>query len=1160
MQGEVLETQLSYWRQKLVGAPSILELPIDHPRPPIQSFKGAHQSFLLSKEISDKFKALSRQEGVTLFMALMAAFNLLLHRYTGQDDIIVGSPVANRGRSEIEGLIGFFANTLVFRTDLSGNPSFREVLRRVREVCLEAYAHQDLPFERLVEELRLERDLSRNPIFQAMFVLQNAPSQSIQLPGLTLSPVEVDNGTTHFDLILQMVEVGEGLTGTLTYSSDLFDPATITRMLAQFQTLLESAVMEPAQRLSELLLLSRSERHQLTVEWNAGDTAEPTNFCVHQLFEVRAEQTPDAIAVVFEDTQLTYRQLNGRANQLARHLRALGVGPETLVGIYGDRSPGMIIGLLGILKAGGVYVPLDPGCPKARLAFMIDDAQMPIIITEESLVQTLPPVTARLICLDSDWNTVANESEETPTATVDLSNLAYVIYTSGSTGQPKGVLVSHQSLADHCLTMRRYLELDAHDRVLQCGSLSFDLSLEEILPTLIAGATLVMQGPGVWPTTAFRQAIDKYGVTVLNLPTGYWQELAREWADAPALPVDNRVRVIVVGGDTMTPAALELWSRTPLKSVRLVNAYGPTETTVTATAFEIVPDEGGHTALPRIPIGRPLPGREVYILDQYGNPAPIGVTGNLLIGGIGLARGYLNEPELTAEKFVPHPFSDKPGARLYQTGDLARYLPNGEIEFLGRNDRQVKIRGYRIELGEIESALVRHPDVSSAVVVEQEESPGAKRLVAYLVNASSHKPTVTELRSFLQNRLPDYMIPAIFVPLASIPLTPNGKIDRNALPVPDRSRLGLEKAFIAPRDVLELQLTRLWEEVLGVRPIGVGDNFFELGGHSLAAVRLFALIEHRLGRKLPLATIFQGATVEHLASILGERNKPGRQSSLVAIQPNGSLRPLFLIHPAGGHVFPYVQLAQSLGFDQPCYGLQAKGLEEGQEPHTRIEEMAAYYIDALRTVQIEGPYSIGGWSAGGVVAFEMAQQLHAQGHQVALLALLDARIPGPEDDFADEDFEATLLADFIRYFGLSLDSRETLARLPKDELLTRVLEQAKLAGLVPPDVEASQAHPFIELCKADFRATRNYVARRYPGQVTLFRATQELSGKSHDPTLGWDRWAAGGVEVHIVPGNHASMVYKPHVEVLAQKINACLKQARLSEADRDGERLIKVAQ
>ncbi|NOT58294.1 MAG: amino acid adenylation domain-containing protein, partial [Deltaproteobacteria bacterium] len=1156
LQGEVLETQLAYWKAQLVEAPPFLEVPTDHPRPAVQTFRGAHQSVVLPATLTEGFKVLSRQEGVTLFMTLLAAFKVLLFRYTGQDDLIVGTPVANRNRLEIEGLIGFFVNTLVLRTHLSDNPSFRELVRQVREVCLGAYVHQDLPFERLVEELHLERNLNRNPLFQVMFVFQNAALRSLELPGLTVSPVEAESETAHFDLTLQIVETEQGLTAALVYNTDLFEAATIARVLRHFEILLEAVIADPEQRLSDLPLLTTAERRQLLVEWNETKTDDARgDRCIHQLFEAQVQQTPDATAVVCEGESLTYRELNRRTNQLAHHLRALGVGPEVPVGICLERSVEMVIGLLGILKAGGVYVPLDPAYPRERLAFMLDDAQAPVLLTQERLVAGLPEHEVRVVvCLDSDWGVISQESEQNPITSTTAENLAYVIYTSGSTGQPKGVLVAHGALAQHCRDVQAHYALDARDGVLQFAALSFDVSLEEILPTLIVGARLVMQGTTVWHPAEFHEKISEFGLTVLNLPTAYWQELARAWANTPELVPNNQPRLVIVGGDSMSPDSLKLWQQTPMKAVRLLNAYGPTEATITATARELTPHLGEHPAFHRIPIGRPLANRVVYILDPSGTPVSVGVAGELYIGGTGLARGYLNRPEVTAEKFLPNPFSTAPGARLYKTGDLARYLPDGNIEFLGRVDHQVKIRGFRIELGEIEAVLGHHPAVREAMVVAAEDTPGEKRLVAYVVAQQEPAPTVSELRRFLREQLPEYMVPAVFVPLKALPLMSNGKRDRRALPEANRARPEMEKAFVAPRDTLELQLTHIWEDVLGVRPIGVRDNFFELGGHSLLAVRLFSVIENKLGKRLPLATVFQGATVEHLAAILRQQASPEPRSSLVAIQPGGHKRPLFLVHPAGGHVFPYVQLAHALGPDQPCYGLQAKGLEEGHSPHTRIEDMAACYIEALRTVQREGPYLLGGWSMGGVIAFEMAQQLHAQGQQVALLALLDARVPTPDEQFTEEDFEAKLLLDSVRYFGLSLDVRESLARLPQDELFTRVLEQAKSASLVPQEIEVSQAQRFVQLLKSDFRATQDYVLHRYLSHVTLFKTHEELTGTSPDPTLGWSAWAAGGVEVHVVPGNHATMVYKPHVAVLAEKLKVCLAQAQATDQE------LKVAQ
>jgi len=1140
MNSGVLESQLTYWKQQLTDAPPFLDLPTDHTRPIVQTFRGTHHSLRLPKNISTGLKALSRQEGITLFMTLLAAFKILLHCYTSQDDIVIGTPIANRNRLETEGLIGFFVNTLVLRTDFSGDPDFRELLRRVREVCLGAYAHQDLPFERLVEELRPARDLSRNPLFQVMFVLQNGRPGTLELPGLTLSPLEVDSGTTHFDLTLHIADIGDELIASLAYNTDLFETETIDRMLRHFQMLLETVCVSPGRRLSELSLLTEAERQQVLVDWNDNRVDQHNDLCIHQLFETQVERTPDAIAVVFQDEQLTYEQLNHRANQLAHHLRTLGVGPEIPVGIYLKDSLEIVLGLLGTLKAGGVYVPLDPAYPKERIAFMLEDANVPVILSEERLLTQLPGHSAKVVFLDSDWEALARESTVNPVCTTIPTNLAYAIYTSGSTGQPKGVLVSHASIANHCRTVQRYYELDPSDSVLQFASLSFDLSLEQILPTLIVGARLVMMGTDVLHTTDFHKKVAAFGLTVLNLPTGYWQELAREWADLKELVPNIQPKVFIVGGEAMLPEFLELWRRTPKSSVRLINAYGPTETTITATAFDVTSRLHERQILQRIPIGRPLPNRESYILNKYGNPVPVGIPGELHIGGACLARGYLNRAELTAEKFVPNPFHAEAGARLYKTGDLARYLADGNIEFLGRLDRQVKIRGFRIEPGEIEAALRRHPSVRETVVIAREDAAGEKQFVAYVVAPREALPTPGELRGFLKKQLPDYMVPVVYVPLDALPLMPTGKVDRGALPEPERTQSEPGRGFVAPRNALEIQLANLWEEVLGVRPVGVTDNFFELGGHSLAAVRLFALMEKRLGKKVPLATVFQGATVEHLANILQRPTQAAPHSSLVAIQPDGSRRPLFLIHPAGGHVFPYTHLARHLGSDQPCYGLQARGLEEGQEPHSRIEDMAAYYIEALRTVQPTGPYLLGGWSMGGIVALEMAHQFHAQGQMVALLALLDTRIPTDDEEIDEEDFEARLLVDFVRYFGLSLDPRDALARLPKHELLALVLEHAKRAGLMPSDIEVSHAEPFIELCKADFRATRNYVLHRYPGQITLFKAGQELAATSDDPTLGWSEWAAGGVDSYVVPGNHATMVYEPYVHVLAEKLRACL--------------------
>jgi amino acid adenylation domain-containing protein len=1145
LQGEVLETQIAYWRERLSGAPASIDLRADYPRPAVQTFRGGHETLVLPGQLKEALKSLGREEGATQFMTFLAAFTVLLYRYTDQDDLVVGTPVANRNRVETEGLIGCFVNALALRTDLSGNPSFRELLRRVREACLGAYGHQDLPFDRLVEELQVARDLSRNPLFQVMFVLHNTALRTVELPGLTLSPVEGDSETAHFDLTLQIADTDQGLTAALVYNTDLFEAGTIARMLGHFQTLLAGIVADPEQHLSDLPLMTPDERRQALARCNGGKTDHPRDSLVHRLFEAQVDRAPDGIAVAFEAEALTYGQLNRRANQLAHHLRALGVGPEIVVAVCLERSLAGVIGLLGILKAGGAYLPLDPAHPKERQAFMLRDAEVPVVLTRAGLAAGFTERGIKIICLDSAWEAIARESDENPVGSCNPEDLAYVIYTSGSTGEPKGVLVSHGAIADHCLNAQDCYELGPRDAVLQFASLSFDVSLEEILPTLIAGARLVVMGASVWHPAELHRKISEFGLTVLNLPATYWQELAREWAEAPVLVPSIHPRLFIVGSDTMPPDALALWQRTPLNSVRLLNAYGPTETTITATVFEIVPRPAGSAINQRVPIGRPLANRAAYILDPNGNLVPIGLRGHLHIGGGSLARGYLNRPDLTAENFVPDPFASEAEAPMYKTGDLARYLPDGNIEFLGRVDQQVKIRGFRIELGEIEAALRRHPAVREAVLLVREDSPGEKRLVAYVVADA----TSDELRGFLKERLPEPMLPAVILRLEALPMAPNGKLDRRALPALDRSRPELEKSFVEPRDDLERQLALIWEEVLGVRPVGIRDNFFELGGHSLLAVRLFALIEKRLGKKLPLTSVFQGATVEHLAGVLRQQTMAGPPSSLVALQPCGSKRPLFLVHPAGGHVFPYVHLAQLLGPDQPCYGLQARGLEDGQDPHTRIEDMAADYIQALQTRQPTGPYLLGGWSMGGVVAFEMAQQLHARGERVALLALLDGRIPTSDETFPDEDSEAVMLVE--RYFGISFGPMELLTEIPKEKQLGFVLEQAKSAGLVPAELDASQARRFVEILRSDLRATQSYGLSLYPGRMDFFKASETPGGAPADPTMGWREWASGGVELHFVPGNHANMMYQPQVEALAKELTACLDRALSAEAGQD---------
>ena len=898
LQGKVLEEQISYWKKRLEGIP-VLELFTDRPRPAVQSYRGARQSFVLPKALSDGLKALSRREGVTLFMTLLAAFQALLQRYTGQNDIAIGSPIAGRTRAEFEETIGLFINTLVLRGDLSGHPKFTELLARARKTALEAYEHQELPFEKLVEELHPERDPSRSPLFQVMFAFENMPRASRELTGLRVSPIKVHTGTAKFDLTLSIEEEAGVLAAALEFNTDLFDHGTIERMIGHFQTLLDGIVANPNERLSELPLLSEAERRQLLVEWN--DTARdfPKDKKIQRLFEKQADRTPDAVAVVFpsmgsghsEDSKLTYLELNRRANQLAHRLRKLGVGPEARVGLYMERSLETVVGLLAILKAGGVYVPLEPAYPDARIGFMIEDAQLSVLLTQSSLSKRFSGSGVHVVCVDGVEELVP-EREKNPACEVKADNAAYVIYTSGSTGEPKGVVVTHSSLAQHCLEIQRYYELRPEDRVLQFASLSFDVSLEQVLPALISGATLFMRGAETWSAEEFYEKASELRLTAANLPTAYWHQCVQALADAPGLPAAHDLRLMIVGGEAMSPLSLKLWRQTAMKGVRLLNAYGPTETTITATTFEIQP-ELSEADLHSVPIGRPLGNRKTYVLDKHQNPVPIGVAGELHIGGSCLARGYLNRPELTAEKFIPDPFSDQPGARLYKTGDLARYLPDGNIEFLGRLDDQVKIRGYRIEPGEIESVLARHPGVHDAVVLARDDTPAdilaslrmEKRLVAYVVPGRELSPSVGELRSFLKEKLPPHMVPSAFVILDALPLTPNGKLDRRALPAPEQTRPELENSYIAPRTEVENVLAAIWAEVLKLDQVGIHDNFFDLGGHSLLAIQVVSRVRDALQVELPLRSFFETPTVAGLAATIQQAKDGGVASASPKITP-----------------------------------------------------------------------------------------------------------------------------------------------------------------------------------------------------------------------------------------------------------------------------------
>jgi surfactin family lipopeptide synthetase A len=1106
----VVEQQIAYWRKRLSGIPTALDLPTDRPRPRAQTFRGARESVLLPKSLREALEKLSAQQGVPLFALLLAAFQALLLRYTRQDDIVVGAVLPGREEARTRELIGLFASVAVMRTDITADPSFRELVSRVSQVFASACEHQPVPFDRLVKEVQPGRDPSRNALFQVLFSLHD--SHSVLESAWEIADLAVDSGTVKVDLELELRTRPDGLEAHFTYSTDLFDASTIARMTGHFRKLLEGIVANPDARISRFDLLTDAERHQLLVEWNNTKTDYPQDGCVHQLFEAQARRAPAATAVIFGKESVSYDELDQRANQLANHLIKLGVKPDGLVGICVERSVEMVVGLLGILKAGAAYVPLDPAYPRDRVAFMLEDAEVPVLLTQQRLLENLSPGNATVVLIDSHWQEIAKSSGSSPALTLDPENRAYVIYTSGSTGKPKGVEVRQCAIVNFLATMAEQPGLTADDRLLAVTTLSFDIAGLEIYLPLIQGASveIVSREVAADGHQLLAKLTDSRATIMQATPATWHMLLEAGWTGDPRLKV-------LIGGEAVSQ---KLAGQLLQKVGSVWNMYGPTETTIWSTTTKL------ESSQAVVSIGRPIANTEIFILDAALQPVPIGVAGELHIGGDGLARGYLKRPELTAEKFIAHPFRSH--ARVYKTGDLVRYLPDGNIEFLGRIDHQVKIRGFRIELGEIEAVLREHPAVKETVVVAQGETAGEKRVVAYIV-PRNEAPSTTELRDFLRVKLPEYMLPSVFVSLSSLPLTPNGKVNRRALPVPNQADFAPPEQLVVPKDELESQLVNIWEGVLNLRPIGITHNFFELGGHSLLAVKLMRRIEQTFGKNLPIATLLQAPTIEQLAAILRQKGWSPQWCCLVPIQTGGSKPPFFCIHGANGAVVRFHDLARYLGAEQTFYGLQAHGLDPAKPCHTRTEEMAAHYIEEIRRVQPTGPYFLGGYSFGGMIAYEMAQQLRAQGQDGTVVVLFDTLCPPPQNTQAPQQASASsALLGFFR-----IPAAEKLAYLWRivtvpNRAIKRWLHVARLPRIVK------------KVRKGCFQAQANYTPQPYPGRVILFRSSHKPLGQVIDPRAGWSTYAAQGLEICEITGNHENILLEPQVRLVAKQLRALL--------------------
>ncbi len=1144
LQGETLDKQIAYWKNQLAGAPELLELPWDYPRPKEQTAAGADREFAIDPDLSQALLAFAREQGATPFMALTAAFAVFLSRYARQDDVCVGTPIANRNRSSVESLVGFFVNTLALRFELVDDPSFAELAATARQTALDAYAHQDLPFEKLVEALQPERDMSHSPIFQAMFSLDAdfgaVPEPANRLAGLEVHPAETAYTVAKFDLSLDMAGGKDGFEASFNYNTDLFKPDSIARMASHFVMLLRGLVHSPTTAVSRIDMTPDEEKRLMLDVWNDTDRDYPQDLSALDRFESLAAARPDADALLLGEDKLSYSQLNAEANRLAHALIARGVGPDARVGIGLDRSFELIIAIFATLKAGGAYVPLDPTYPQDRLQLMAEDAEMACLVTRPGLLDF--EVGAPRIEPESlDSQASAQFAQHNPRRVSHPSQLAYAFYTSGSTGRPKAVGVSHQAVINYNHLIHELFDYREDDRTLQFSSISFDISVEEIFPSLSRGAALALHSSrqGL-TTTELLELIERHGVTIAHFPTAYWREWTLDLFRANgSLTIPPSLRLTIVGGEKADDETFFKFRQAVGPDVDLFNGYGPTEATVTATWIRT---RGRQPAPETLTIGHPYGNYRAYVLEPGMQLAPLGARGELHLAGPGLARGYLGQPAHTAERFIPNPFADTHAhGRLYRTGDLVRCLPDGQLVFLGRADAQVKIRGFRIELGEIERALAAHPRVGQALVAPFTQQD-RQMLAAYVVPLGD-PPTPAELRDFLADTLPEYMIPAAFAPLDRMPRTPAGKIDRKALPRPELADGSAGSQTIAPRNALEALLAELWQSVLGLK-VGVRDNFFELGGHSLLTVKLTGLIKRRLGVDLPLAEVFANPTVERLAAAVQSRES--RPSSPLVTLREGQGEPWFFIHPVGGQVHWYFPLANALPTDGPVYGLQAPGLFQDEWTVADLPSLAASYLDAIRQVQPEGPYRLAGWSIGGAIAFEIARQLTQAGADLQRLALIDAlQLGGLPSDADDLD---ALLDWSLDLAGYAIDDadlhawRDTLQDTPSEERFSWLAAALAQRGLTPPGLDPAELARLHQVHRVLDRAARLSPPAVYQGDLLLIRADDTVARLAHDPAFnhafGWRDHCRGRIAVLDLPGDHYALLTDNAAQALAAALTA----------------------
>ena len=1157
-----IQPQLAYWKEYLTADQNATYLPKDKPRPPSKTSNAATLWLELTGENLQELNRYCRQKNCTQFSVLFAAFCMMLHNQLHQDTIQLGSFYANRPLKELENIMGPFVNGVVLKLDLRGNPSFDELVDRAAEIVMQAQQNQEVPIEKVIGAINARRDRSQRTLFGIVFNYVNVPRVPIAPAGLKMDYMEFEAGTVIYDLNVEFSDNDKGIVFDFEYNTDIYDQETIERLVQHYQMTLNQVLDDPARHIADYEPLTADEAAQIEA-WSAPTASFPLDKPIHRLFEEQVVKSPQKIALVFGDEEITYADLNHRANQLAGILCKEGLDDEDLVGICLPRSVDMLAAVLAVLKAGGAYLPLDPAYPRAHLHKILEDANPVFVLTNKDNRELLPVEKNKIICLE-DWQAeIQTETGENLNVPVSANQLAYCIYTSGSTGRPKGVLVEHRSLVNYTCAAVQDFEITDDDYVLQFASLNFDTSAEEIFPALCSGAALVLRTQEMLDNLArFLDCCRDWRLTVLDLPTAFWHELVIYLQDSGS-KLPETVRMIIIGGERVSPVHLDAWHRLGFNDVRLENTYGLTEGTCVITHCELTADDRRRYPYREAPIGRAVSNTVLYVLDESLRRVPPGVTGELYAGGACLAREYLNLPAMTADRFITNPFSPAEQDRLFKTGDLVQWRLDGTLEYLGRSDEQIKIRGFRIEPGEIESVLVSYAAISDAVVIKRQDPAGTDQLLAYLLLEKEAHLDEKELRNFIKGKLPKYMLPAFYKVLDAFPYSANLKIDKRALPDPDWHQIPAGHELKKPETPTEEKMLVIWERALGRNGIGVEDNFFDIGGHSLLAARMMTEVEAQFGIPVPLVELLEKPTIRQLSSAITDADWKPSWKSVVMMKASGSLSPLFLVHAIGGDILSYRRLVKRLqGLDRPIYGIRSQGLGGVVEPFDTVPDMAAYYLKEIREVQTSGPYLIGGYSFGGTVAYEMAQQLHAAGEEPAFLGMFDTVVLDTLPDELRPGKLAMAYDQLCRFWfvikkwlGLSLPKK--LAYIGKINNIIAGFFKAFFDKKKYVNPKEQKDHErwlrkppaFQKVEKINKKALASYIAAPYAGKITLFKARQREWSEMVNPEPLWRSLTGGKLDVYVCEGNHDTILVNPYVESLAAELLAALEEIKIGEGN-----------